>query len=841
MHLDSLPTPSQSPSKKRVRPQLSAHPSRVSITTPFLEPLPPFPGDSEGAVLRGDSEQGISDVEEAQQRNQLRDDPPPPGYGLRERLWSVGYESVSQAELDEGLEAALTAARNAGLREQGTSPVRGSSSSGRVLHSSAPGPALGSSDGRGTMASQDLSRGSDGLDLESAPQSDIYSYRVLGSFRENEEIEEGDIERGASSRRRGGGGGSSSGAGKYRSSFNDDDESGSFFSAGASSPIDPLRPSQADLANWWETHAGITFKDSFGASSGMDQAHANEALAEARARLAGGLKRYVFARRAEGLLSPQGARLLGHACDAAIQHADRPLAIWADAKANMGGKFEVQVCAWVFHSMRRMAYALPPQIQPLALPVIKFMTSWARNYLGFAMLRSCEVALAYFMATTCANQAQWLRQVGRGGPLLDELEQEQARVSRFVVDREIEAPTHFQAIQTYRAAMAVLRRQIGFVNDMFAAGVIDELERKNMADPIAGKARAMEATGPAHSWPHAEDVIARLPFFAGAPTDFIRNTLSVGTLKEFAGGEIVWSTADEQGRGPIGLSVVVRGLVKVSVELEDGTAEERYLGSGSVLGLLSSMTSHRTTLAGSAPAVSQTSQLAKGVLVFQLPANYIQSVRQAAAVGNSAAESVLLKLHREAALQVFNALKTSAIQQIAREWEVAAIDREQKFAAAAHRAAVEAGNATTEDQAEAVKEAATRKLLLNGKELWTHAQFFAQRVVASMKRRLESASVVELGPYQRYHQSSHIVLLAGAVQYASASQKKGQAESSQPNLTVNLAMGRKVVAPAVLPLCTHLRFGTARAGQPRDLLSGHEGALLMVWPVVLPPRGDSDF
>ena len=882
-----LPQPSGK--SRHLRDQQPSHSQlgsyRDPAASPFLNIIQSLSsGDSSELpeILRRTGDDVIG--ESGEQINQNIQNRPSGGYGLSltERLLSGGYESVGQAELDSGLEAALAAARAGSFPSPiesevplGASVLRGGlptgSGSGVPLRSSTSGPSL-RADNPTSSFHRDLEGESQPGSITQPPRSsrdqesdrddinidtgagEIQTQQGFERLLPRDEIQ--DIERGILPQEPLDNEGSSSQRRRVpRYSMTDDeDDRESFFSAGPSSPIDPLRPFQTDLAAWWESHAGIDLSESVpedaerplesglsmhmpGAIIGENETQAEDAraLAEARARLAGGLKRYVFAKRAEGLLSPQGARALGYACDVAIQNADRPLGIWADAKASMENRLWVQICAWFFHTVRKMAYSLPEAAQSIVLPIVKMSTSWVRNYLGFAMLRSCEIALAYYMATTNANQAQWLRQVGQGGLLLHELDKEQERVSRFVVDREIEAPAHFQAIQTYRATMAVLRQQLGFINNMFSAGIIDEIERKNMVDPVDRKTRALEATGPAHSWPHAQDVIAGLPILTGAPLEMLRWFMSIGTLKEFGGGEVVWSVADEQGQGSMGMAVVIRGLVKVCIELEDGTPQERYFGSGSILGLLSNVTSHRTTLLRSASAVAQVSQLAKGVLVFHLPNDFIMQLRQAAADGNLAAESVLLKLNHEATLQVLNELKESAMHQIARDWEVAAIDRERDLVAAAYRAAVEAGTAA-EGGEEVAMEAATRNLLINSKEMWTHAHFFAQRVFASMRRRLHRATIAELQPYQRYHQSSHIVLLAGAVQYSSQRVGQPSRTRSGPEPTVSLAMGKKVLAPAVLPLCAHLHFGTSRAGQPRDLLSGHQGALLMVWPVVTTPE-----
>ena len=52
------------------------------------------------------------------------------------------------------------------------------------------------------------------------------------------------------------------------------------------------------------------------------------------------------------------------------------------------------------------------------------------------------------------------------------------QVWKFIVDREIEAPERFRAIQTYRATMAVLRQQVSFLDQLFDSGVIDEMEKE---------------------------------------------------------------------------------------------------------------------------------------------------------------------------------------------------------------------------------------------------------------------------------------------------------------------------------------------------------------------------
>ena len=54
------------------------------------------------------------------------------------------------------------------------------------------------------------------------------------------------------------------------------------------------------------------------------------------------------------------------------------------------------------------------------------------------------------------------------------------QVWRFIMDREVEAPERFAAIQTYRAAMAILRQQAIFVDQLFDSGIVDAQERDTL-------------------------------------------------------------------------------------------------------------------------------------------------------------------------------------------------------------------------------------------------------------------------------------------------------------------------------------------------------------------------
>lgn len=88
------------------------------------------------------------------------------------------------------------------------------------------------------------------------------------------------------------------------------------------------------------------------------------------------------------------------------------------------------------------------------------------------------VGIAVFGISTVImlRQVRWLRDHEVSDTLLKELMEESTQVWAFIMEREIESPERFQAIQSYRAAMAVLRQQVHYIEQLRDSGMIDEAE-----------------------------------------------------------------------------------------------------------------------------------------------------------------------------------------------------------------------------------------------------------------------------------------------------------------------------------------------------------------------------
>lgn len=266
-------------------------------------------------------------------------------------------------------------------------------------------------------------------------------------------------------------------------------------------------------------------------------------------------------------------------------------------------------------------------------------------HLSRATLLACEVAIEFWMSLSWSPQAQWLREGGgAAGPLPGELGGEAVRVCRFIIDRELEAPERFQAIQSYRAAMAVLRQQVGFVGQLWESGVVDDAERAALEAPAAARLTALELAGPTWTAPSVQEVLRALPFLQHVPQPLFVSLLEQGRLRgargcwplwrpspaalagwlagwldrcttwvltllragvqatgvtclcrllptlpaaEYSRGEVIWDPAHAAHSG---LFVVCYGLVRSTFGDQRGGEHSVFLGSGGAIGLLSALT-----------------------------------------------------------------------------------------------------------------------------------------------------------------------------------------------------------------------------------------------------------
>lgn len=387
-------------------------------------------------------------------------------------------------------------------------------------------------------------------------------------------------------------------------------------------------------------------------------------MAEMRVRLLAGLKRHFVAKRLAGLLSVEGLRILQYVCDVASDKPENPLRLWASIEKEVNGGWLVRGASRILLITTRAYRALRPTMQRVCSWPYQKIAGLLRRFLGRKMLVSCEVAVEYYLALLWSPQIQWLKGHGEScWRLLEEVESENDAAYHFIIEREIEAPDRFQAIQSYRAAMAILRQQLLFVQELFETGMVDETEERGLCDPIDKKLRHLELVGPVWRPPRPRQVLRSLPFMANLPDTVFRKLYDSGTFTEFRKGQCIWTATDLVRRtggiqGPGGF-VVLSGVVKRVHIRPDGARKEYFQGTGGVLGILLALTG--TKLPGTDLAIAEGNALGKGPLVFHFPQKAVREIQSSAELGDAHMANLEEELCRLSAAYVVESMEAELV------------------------------------------------------------------------------------------------------------------------------------------------------------------------------------
>ncbi|KAI8463489.1 MAG: Sodium/hydrogen exchanger family-domain-containing protein [Monoraphidium minutum] len=273
---------------------------------------------------------------------------------------------------------------------------------------------------------------------------------------------------------------------------------------------------------------------------------------------------------AEGLLSTQGLRLLDYACDACMAYPERSVDLWSHVEREVVSHGATPYLAQLHFRLRQVQAAAirGGRKGNLALSVVQAPLSWVsrkmRNRLSSAAMAALEVALELWLALTASPQARWINYCTTHASALlqEELRHQSAVVWHFIVDREVEAPDEFSACQTHRATLAVLRRQLAFVEQMGQLGAVEEEEQEALGALLEEKLAHLERRGPRWRAPPIAEVMRRVPFLEGATEETLLWVRAYGEMRSFNPGQIILPPSSP---GIPGVFIVLSGLVRVVV------------------------------------------------------------------------------------------------------------------------------------------------------------------------------------------------------------------------------------------------------------------------------------
>ncbi|WIA16848.1 hypothetical protein OEZ85_013781 [Tetradesmus obliquus] len=533
-----------------------------------------------------------------------------------------------------------------------------------------------------------------------------------------------------------------------------------------------------------------------------------EELADARSWLLSGLKRYFYGKRMDGLLSAAGLRILDSACEVALEDPTKPLRLWGSLSRDAANNLLLRVLTMCLFACRRGAvglHTIGAAGRWLSYP-LRVLARMLQRPLNQVLLSSVEVAMEYLMGLTTSPYVEWLQEGEVWAVLISEIQVETAAVARFLVDREIEAPERYSAVQSYRVAMAVLRQQRLFVESLFESGMLDSAEQSQLAHPIEAAERRLELLGPCWKAPSLGEVLRQLPFMRGQSQGVIDFFIKYGHLLQLGKGSRL--PEDKQ------LYIVQSGIVKVSYTPDLGSHQEYFLGAGGVFNLYSALTGEE--LPGTTDAVAQGNALGKGPVLFCFSAKGLRQLSAAAAAGDASYQQLELDMHRLGGLFLLERLQPQV--------ELETSQALARLAPLHVRGDGRPGGARH-------KRASRQQ-----RAAWVRGHLAALR--GHLKQQLVKSELLVLPAGCAAAQESHVMLLQGSIQVKVADGMTVSDPAAAEVARWMVSAGRHThqsILPWLWEVLSEDDLAHAPAGLPREPLpvtitAGPEGAVILVCP-----------
>ncbi|CAD7700965.1 unnamed protein product [Ostreobium quekettii] len=381
-------------------------------------------------------------------------------------------------------------------------------------------------------------------------------------------------------------------------------------------------------------------------------------VAEARARFVTGIKHSFCERRNLGLISSRGLRVLEWACDVTIERSDEPLGIWSLMFDDVCKQLWTVILSKLAYVLRRMILGVrtaPVCFRYPWLPILNYLQSMVNRVVNDRLFLALELAIEYWLALKAYKAQISLCGAESNAQIFDaEIKKEATEVWQFIIDREIEAPERFQAIQTFRTIVAVLRQQRVYIHQLHMNGMIQERQETKMREELDLKIRILYRRGPRWKTPLASEVLRTVDFLADAPQAVFERILASGHL---------WLYSEGKHLAEGSLHIIISGLLRGTFVNSQGTEREFYLGHGGVLGLLTALIGGRYE--GMGPIFAEKNALGRGPIILTLPPTILKYIRRKAAGGDMIYQHLQLNMFRSAALHLLEVLQEDIVEAAA--------------------------------------------------------------------------------------------------------------------------------------------------------------------------------
>jgi len=416
----------------------------------------------------------------------------------------------------------------------------------------------------------------------------------------------------------------------------------------------------------WE-RAGESGK---GGADGVDEPDEHEEnLDEIRARVIAGLKQRFTKRRAEGKISLEAFGILDQTCQEQIEMRG-PLQLWAALERKAHGGLLVQIGYKAAFKSGKWFKRQRSWVRKLLHYPWEMFAMLNRKNVGRTVLIGCEVAIEYTLALAVSQHVSWLKLHDEYfATLLEEVNEEAEKSHAFVIDREIEAPDTFRAIQSYRAAVIVLKDIQTYVETLLEVGILSSGESEEVNRHIEDKLRKLELTGPVWRPARFSDIMKSLRPFIGLDAKTLDWLWNAGLYQEYMPGQAFFQEDTLEAIGGssdanTGIFHILSGVAKKLIySKDDGTLiKEEYLGVGSCFGVrraLGLATGRQTTV-----VYSTGNALGRGTVVFRLMQSDVDKILALSKGGSPTMHEVVTRWTKVAALNILEASEATLASQL---------------------------------------------------------------------------------------------------------------------------------------------------------------------------------
>ena len=356
-------------------------------------------------------------------------------------------------------------------------------------------------------------------------------------------------------------------------------------------------------------------------------------LREMRSRIISGIGDALKSRRQEGTMSRGAFQILQGACNEELDEPKESILIWDELLKNIEpGIFTNFISKMTLKSASTYQNHTSFWKKLLHLPV-KLQGAVFMRYFSSKMLTGCEVALEYAAALNITSQVKWLEIQGENFvQLLSEIEAELEKARSFILDRELEAPGTFRAIQSYRASIVVLQGLEKCTRDLASSGMIKADECEGILEAIYKKSRRLELVGPVWKVANVHTILEQSRPFSLLPEEIFSHFWNIGTLEEYKPNSLISTGKDNS------IIYVLLGVCK-RTKIVDSKMIETFVTAGEASGLAGAL--GLAPVPGKKDMIALGNALGRGPIVFRLTRQDIDTVFDTISQENSEVRAML--------------------------------------------------------------------------------------------------------------------------------------------------------------------------------------------------------